>query len=373
MSDDEKVNILLVDDEPSSLVALEAVLSPLGQNIVNAHSGIEALRYVLAMDLAVIILDVQMPVIDGFETAALIRERERSKATPIIFLTAALRSEAMVFKGYSIGAVDYLIKPVIPEVLRSKVEVFVDLARKTTQLRQMNEHLHDQAAQLASTNRELETFSHSVSHDLRAPLRHIEGFSDALLQECANALSPVGREYLVRIGAATKRMSELIEDLLALARVARAEIHRGPMDIAAMAESIADEMRRTAPTREVEFVIDKPLVAHCDPRLIRIALENLIGNAWKYTGKHPRALIEVGSVTGENGEQVFFVRDDGAGFDVLYADKLFAPFQRLHSPSEFEGTGVGLATVQRIIHRHGGRIWAEAAPEKGATFYFTLM
>ena len=372
MVDTDKLNILVVDDEPSSLVALEAVLKGLGQNVVTARSGREALKHVLSMDFAVVLLDVQMPVMDGFETASLIREREHSRATPIIFLTAASRSDASIFRGYSVGAVDYLFKPVVPEVLTSKVEVFVELARKTEQLRRLNEQLQDQAAQLEAANRELETFSHSVSHDLRAPLRHISGFSRMLLQECAEALPPVGRDYLSRIDAATKRMSELIEDLLGLARVARAEIRPVPVDLGAMATAIAEGLRKTATEREVEFVIASPLVAQGDTGLLQIALENLLGNAWKYTGKHLRASIEVGSMTSEKGEKIFFIRDDGAGFDMAYADNLFAAFRRLHSPSEFEGTGVGLATVQRIIHRHGGQVWAEGAPEKGATFYFTL-
>jgi signal transduction histidine kinase len=372
MADADRTNVLLVDDEPNGLIALEAVLNGLGQNIIKAGSGREALRHVLCADFAVILLDVQMPGMDGYETAALIRQRERSRTTPIIFLTAAMKSDASVFKGYSVGAVDYLFKPIVPEVLRSKVEAFVDLARKTAQLKVLNEQLQNQAAQLASANRELETFSYSVSHDLRAPLRHIAGFSKALMQECADALPPVGRDYLTKIEGATNRMSQLIEDLLGLARVARADIRRLPVDLAELAQSIAAALRKTSPKREVEFLVSAPLVTQGDPKLLRIALENLLGNAWKYTGKHARAAIEVGSMTGEDGKDIFYVRDDGAGFDMAYADKLFAPFRRLHSDGEFEGTGVGLATVQRIIHRHGGRIWAESAPERGATFYFTV-
>lgn len=372
MVDTNKLNILVVDDEPKSLVAFEAVLSGLGQNVIKAQSGREALRHVLATDFAVILLDVQMPAMDGFETATLIRERERSRATPIIFLTAAMRSETSVFKGYSVGAVDYLFKPVVPEVLRSKVEIFVELARMTAQLKVLNQELHDRAAQLAAANRELETFNYSVSHDLRAPLRHIVGFSRALVQECTEVLPPVGRDYLTRIEAATTRMSQLIEDLLGLARVARTEIRLVPVDLAEVANSIAANLRKTAPKREVELLFPPSLPAHGDAKLLRIALENLLGNAWKYTGKHSHATIEMGSMSGEDGKEVFYVRDDGAGFDMAYADRLFAPFRRLHSDGEFEGTGVGLATVQRIIHRHGGRIWAESAPERGATFYFTL-
>ncbi|MBI2901252.1 MAG: response regulator [Planctomycetes bacterium] len=372
MTQENPVNILVVDDEPTGLVALEAVLIGPGRNVVKARSGREALRHVLSTDFAVILLDVQMPGMDGFETAALIRERERSRATPIIFLTATMRNEAAAFKGYEVGAVDYLFKPVVPEILRCKVEVFVELARKTAQLRVLNEQLEDQATQLSAANGELEAFSHSVSHDLQAPIRQIGGFAQALSRECEQMLPEIGRDYLQRIDAATKRMTELVHDLLGLARVARAEIRRIPLDLSDISRSVAAELRKSAPRREVEFLVASPLMAHGDPGLLRIAIENLMGNAWKYSGRNATATIEVGSMIGDDGAEIYYVRDDGVGFDMAYADKLFAPFQRLHSSSEFEGTGIGLATVQRIVHRHGGRIWAESAPQKGATFYFTL-
>jgi PAS domain S-box-containing protein len=226
-------------------------------------------------------------------------------------------------------------------------------------------------AQLEAANEELDAFSYSVSHDLRAPLRSIDGFSQALLEDGADRLDDRGKEHLHRIRAATQRMGLLIDDLLNLSRVTRAEIHPGTLDISALARSIAAELQKTQPERRMEFRIEDGLETTADARLLRVVLENLLGNAWKFTSKHPSARIEFGE-THLNGARAYFVRDDGAGFDPAYADKLFGAFKRLHAVTEFPGTGIGLATVQRIIHRHGGRVWAEGAVERGATFYFTL-
>jgi PAS domain S-box-containing protein len=229
----------------------------------------------------------------------------------------------------------------------------------------------DRTAQLEAANRELEAFGYSVSHDLRAPLRSIDGFVHALQEDCADGLSAQGLHYLDRVRAAAQRLGGLIDDLLALARVTRSEMRRTPVDLSALAGEIAAELARGEPQRRVEVAIAPGLTARGDPVLLRLALENLLGNAWKYTGKRPLAHIAVGAAH-YNGERAYFVRDDGAGFDPDDAHKLFGPFQRLHPPSEFEGSGIGLATVQRIVHRHGGRVWAEGQPNAGATFYFTL-
>ncbi|WDT80058.1 MAG: PAS domain S-box protein [Candidatus Manganitrophus sp.] len=229
----------------------------------------------------------------------------------------------------------------------------------------------ERTAQLEATNKELESFSYSVSHDLRAPLRGISGFSRVLLARYADRLDAQGKDFLQRVDAAGRRMGELIEDLLNLSRITRSEMHQKPVDLSSLAKTIAEELQHSEPGRKVTIVIRDDLKTSGDPRLLRIALENLLGNAWKFTLKRPVATIEFGRIERE-GKTIYFVRDDGAGFDMAYADKLFAPFQRLHSLSEFPGTGIGLATVQRIIHRHGGKVWAEGEVEKGATFYFTL-
>jgi len=225
--------------------------------------------------------------------------------------------------------------------------------------------------ELRGVNIELETFSYSVSHDLRTPLRSIDGFSQALLEDYSDKLDATAQDHLQRVRRAAQRMAALIDDMLNLSRVTRCELHREKLDLSAMAKSIAAELQEAEPGRRVEFVIENGLTAVGDPQLLRAAMENLLRNSWKYTSGHPTARIEFGR-SEEHEKHPFIVRDDGAGFDPRYAERLFGAFQRLHTAKEFPGTGVGLATVQRIVHRHGGEIWAEGAVEKGATFYFTL-
>jgi two-component system, sensor histidine kinase and response regulator len=379
------VNILIVDDQPENLIALEAILEHLGQNIVQARSGREALRALLEIDAAVILLDVKMPEMDGFETAELIRERDRSRATPIIFLTAADRNQTLAERGYAVGAVDYLLKPVVPEFVRSKVAVFVELAKKNQLLerqaallrqgeqaaRELAEARAELVADLEHKNRELQTFSYAVSHDLRAPLRRIEGFGRALQESHAAGLDDEGRKFLDRIRGATAHMSELIDAMLHLSRVTRTELREQQVDLSALAAEIAAQLTQSDPSRSAEFIVRPGVEVTGDARLLRTVLQNLFDNAWKFTASRSPAHIEFG-VLNAHAVPVYFVRDDGVGFDMAYRDRLFAPFQRLHSGRDFSGTGVGLATVQRIIERHGGTVWAEAAPEQGATFSFTL-
>jgi signal transduction histidine kinase len=245
------------------------------------------------------------------------------------------------------------------------------VADRTHELEERNESLRRNAAELLAANTELDAFAYSVSHDLRAPLRSIDGFSQILLEDYSEKLDEAGRESLQRVRAASQRMGTLIDDLLKLARVTRAEIRTEDVDLSGMAREIAADLQRTTPERQVEFEIAPGLTARGDTRLLRVALDNLLRNSWKYTAKQPAPRVEFRSADA-NGGRTFMVRDNGAGFDMKYADKLFGVFQRLHSAADFEGTGIGLATVRRIINRHGGRIWAEGAVDQGATFYFTL-
>jgi signal transduction histidine kinase len=382
---DDRVNILLVDDQPANLLAMEAMLQGLGQNLIKAQSGREALKWLLTHEFAVILLDVKMPEMDGFETASLIRQRDKSRHTPILFLTAADNSQSHAVRGYAVGAVDYLIKPVVPEFVRSKVAVFVELAKKSELLRRQARLLAEgeQAAlELAETraelvrdlehkNRELESFSYAVSHDLRAPLRRIDSFSRAILESQGDRLDDSGRRYLERVREASQHMSQLIDDVLYLSRVTSAELREHEVDLSALVSLILTRLQESEPARKVEVRVRPGIVVTGDGQLLRIALENLLENAWKFTGKVPEPRIEFG-LTQASGEPTYFVRDNGAGFDMTYADRLFGPFQRLHRQGEFLGSGIGLATVQRIIHRHGGRVWAEGLVGQGATFQFTL-
>lgn len=382
---DEPVNILLVDDQPENLVALEAILEPLGQTLLLAESGRDALRLLLTHDVAVILLDVKMPGLDGFETAELVRERERSRNTPIIFLTAAAPSHAMARQGYAVGAVDYLVKPAVPEFVRSKVAVFVELAKATRLLERQTEllrHREQEARQLADEraealaeleqkNRELESFSYAVSHDLRAPLRRIDGFGRALLETSGEQLGEAGRRFLERIRESTGQMMELIDGMLHLARVTRTDLRSWPVDLSELAADVLHQLAQSEPDRSVETTVRPAMMAEGDPRVLRMLLENLLGNAWKFTAGRQPGRIEFG-ILSAHSEPVYFVHDNGVGFDMTYASRLFTPFQRLHASDAFPGTGIGLATSQRIVQRHGGRIWLEGTVDGGATAYFTL-
>lgn len=251
-------------------------------------------------------------------------------------------------------------------------------ARKQAEadLRKLNadleQRVHERTDQLEALNQELETFNYSVSHDLRAPLRHIDGFVEALREGYADKLDAAGLHLIQNIRVATQRMNALIEALLGLARCSRDELHRQPVDLSALARLIATDLQRSDGTRQVQFVIADGVTAIGDDRMLRIVLENLLSNAWKFSKQRAAACIEFGVAPQADGGTAYFVRDNGAGFDMAYTGRLFGAFQRLHSGKEFPGTGIGLATVQRIVHRHGGRVWAQAAVGEGATFYFTL-
>jgi signal transduction histidine kinase len=333
--------------------------------VVRARSGNEALSHLLKREYAVVLLDVQMPGMDGFEVAKLAHANPSTRSIPIIFVTAMLQTSENLGRAYDTGAVDYLYKPIDAHVLRSKVRVFLDLYVN-------KRRLADEVEAHKRTLADLESFNYSVSHDLRAPLRHLDGFSRLLVEDFGESLPPDAQKHLERISAAARRMSQLIDDLLRLSQISRADVRLRRVDLGALARSVHEELASQDGQRDVELVVDLKGDVECDQELMRIAFENLLRNARKFTSKNAsgRACIEI-SETGR-GERVFFVKDDGVGFDPTMSKKMFRPFQRLHSAAQFEGTGIGLAIVARIIRHHGGRIWAESEPGAGATFLFTL-
>ncbi|MEK7466233.1 MAG: ATP-binding protein [Planctomycetota bacterium] len=513
---DSRISVLLVDDRAEDLMVLEAILGDLDVQLVKASSGEEALRCLLDRDFSAILLDVHLPGMNGFETAEMIRKRERSRATPIIFLTAEESSPGSLQHAYAVGAADFIMKPISAEAIRSKVSVFVELARtmrevriQAEQLRRMEDRQHRQllaqvteqrnrifalspdliciagfdgniregnppweetlgwtparvtgrpflefvhpddrpstgealarlkkepgaisfenrfqraggdyvwlawtgtpypserliyavardvseakraavealrlnvelerrvserTAQLESANKELESFSYSVSHDLRAPLRAIEGFTRRLVDRHAAGLDAEGRRLTEVVLTNTRRMAQLIDDLLAFSRMGRAELNRSRVDMTTLARAVSDELRSANAGRKIDFRIGDLAPAWGDKALLRQVLTNLLGNAVKYTRPRETAVIEFSSRQ-EKGETVWTIRDNGVGFEEAFASKLFGVFQRLHSSEEFEGTGVGLALVQRVILRHGGRVWAEGRMGTGAAFHFSL-
>ncbi len=400
---------------------METIIEGLGENVMMATSGKEALRCLLNHDFAVILLDVNMPGMDGFETAYLIRQRKSSEHTPIIFVTGISDTETHVSRGYSLGAVDYILTPVLPEVLRTKVQVFVELFKKTAQLkwqaerlriahdelesrveertlqlaaanesllaeiverqrveekiRRLNSELEkrvlDRTAELAEANQELEAFTYSVAHDLQAPLRNIQSYAQLLEEDYGSQVPPEAVQYFARIAVRGKHMAQLVTDLLNLSRIAKRDLNRQEINLQSLVEEAVLSAKSELKNRNIEWHIGKLPKVACDPGLIKQVFANLLSNAVKYTQLRPTAKIEIGRMR-RDGEEAIYVRDNGVGFDMRYADKLFGVFQRLHPPGDFEGTGVGLATVARIIRKHGGTIWAESEEDKGATFYFTL-
>jgi signal transduction histidine kinase len=364
--------ILIVDDREDNLLSLSRFLEPTGALVIKANNGNDALKACLNHEFALALLDVNMPGMDGYELAELMRGGKDHSAVPIIFVTAAYRQEEQIFKGYSAGAVDYLVKPLRPEILLNKVNVFLDIHRQKQEIAQLNTALAAHAAELEAANLELESFNRTVSHDLRGPVRIIANFCQLIAGKYDHSLDEKFRRYFQTIHKEALRMDKLITVLLGFSRLSRQEMQLQEVDLSEMARVISHELQPTDQGRRVEFFIADQLSCHGDQDLLRVALSNLLGNAWKYSSKEALSTIEVGALNRDDQAPTFYVRDNGVGFNQNYADKLFRLFQRLHSSDDFEGHGIGLITVQRIIHRHGGRVWAESEEGEGATFYFTL-
>jgi signal transduction histidine kinase len=386
---ENNVKFLLVDDMEENLLALEGLLRREGLELLNARSGPEALELLLTNDVALAILDVQMPGMDGFELAELMRGTLRTKHVPIIFLTAAAFDERRRFQGYEAGAVDFLFKPIEPTVLKGKADVFYDLycqrqevVRQRDQLKaateenarlyaeilalngSLEERVLERTNQLLETNEQLKGFTYSIAHDFRQHIRSVNVNAQIVLRDAEETLGEC-RPNLERIHQVAKLMSQMTDDLLTYARMRTVTVRPVEIDLTALATEISDSYASVY--TKSKFRIAEGLNVCGDHTMLRIVFENLLDNAFKYSQNAMAPFIEVGQ-----DEEGFFVRDNGIGIDMTYADKLFLPFERLHAEGEFVGTGMGLANVKRILDRHEGRIWATSEVGEGTTFHVSL-
>jgi two-component system, sensor histidine kinase and response regulator len=373
----EALTLLYVEDEKITRDAVSTMVARRFPELLirTAENGAQGVQLFRELGADLVITDVKMPVMHGIDMARLIMAEKNS--TPII-VTSAHGDMEYFIESIEIGISRYVMKPIEVDKLFSAIEDIIARLRLERELKAqqesivaLNQHLTARASELEIANRDLEAFSYTVSHDLRTPLTNINGYCQVILEIFGSGLDPKCKEFIEVIFSETIAMNELIRTLLDFSRLARKELIRSRSDLSEMAQAVASGLQMRAPERSVSFRITPDMVANCDPDLLRVVLENLLGNAFKYTGKKERALIEFGFTEGDAG-RVYFVRDNGAGFDMAQADKLFSAFQRLHSEREFNGFGIGLATVHRIIQRHGGKTWAEGAEEQGASFYFTL-
>ena len=377
MSTTAKSTILIVDDKPSNIYALQRLLEKEDRLLIDANCGKDALKMALSLDIDLIILDVQMPDMDGFEVASILKSNKRTQDIPIIFASAEKKEQESILKGFEEGAADYLSKPLDAEVTKAKVAVMLKLQAQKKELKlanekinQLNHDLQKSLADLEASNKELESFSYSVSHDLRAPLRAISGYCNMLEEDHVNAVNEDAHRVMTAIQRGVGKMNHLIDDLLAFSRLGKKEVLRKPASMQNLVLDVLSETTAHSP-HHAKIEVKNILSASFDHSLMSQVWVNLISNAIKYSAKKDAPLVEIGSYELDN-DTVYYVKDNGAGFDMNYAERLFQVFQRLHGSDEFEGTGIGLAIVNRIVSKHGGRVWAEAAVNKGATFYFSI-
>lgn len=403
--------ILLVDDREDNLLSMETILEADGYKFVKASSGRQALKILLSeFDFALILMDVKMPNLNGFETASLIYEREKLKHIPIIFITANNYGEENIFKGYRTGAVDYIYKPINPELLRAKVSVFVELYRKNHQLllqeqklkainktlqneireretseekvKELNRQLLKNIDRLESANKELDRFAFMASHDLQEPLRKILTFSDRLRGKCTT-LDTDSINYIDRIQKAAGRMQALIEDILTFSKLSVEEDTLVSSDLNELVKEVLSDIEGKVQEKKAEIQVNKLPSLPVNPNLIRPLFYNLITNALKYSKKDVPPVIRIRSETGPNANftngkepQVkycrIYVEDNGIGFEQEYAEQIFGMFKRLHPGTEFEGTGIGLALCKKIVEKHNGFISAKSKPNVGSTFIIAL-
>lgn len=395
MEESNEIKILLVDDRQENLLALETILENGTYKFIKANSGRNALECLLdEQDFYLIIMDVVMPGMDGFETASLIYSRKKLQHIPIIFLTA-MDIEENIYRGYKTGAVDYIRKPFIPDILRVKVEAFIDLTIKNRKLliqeeklKQINKSLEKEIQErklseqkVRSLNKDLEqkllelqsldAFAYSVSHDLMSPVNNINGLASLSLSKFGKDLNPDLKKMFSMILDSSQKMADLIKSLLLFSRETNAELNKAELDMNAIVENVIAEIGTYKNIDRFDIQIEDLPIVYGDNSMIKQVWVNFISNAIKYSQKTENPQIKVGALT-DNGSITYYVKDNGAGFNMKNYDKLFGVFQRLHNAKDFEGTGVGLSIVKRIIERHGGKVWAESEPNRGAAFYFSL-
>lgn len=378
-ADREKVNILMVDDSPDKLIAMESVLGELGQNIVKVSSGEEALRILLKQEFALILLDVNMPGMDGFETAQLIRKRKSLELIPIIFVTSLSTTDADVFKGYAFGAVDYILTPILPKILKTKVGVFVDLWKQRRELearaealKNLNERLESRAEQLSAANRELEGFCYTIAHDLRAPLRAMEGLTAILLDEFSGKLDPSAQDVGERIRDAAARMDQMIQELLSYSRLSLMDLQPQPIRLARLMKDAVSQLAWDFEKRQVQIHVRKSrhqVLGHYT-MLVQV-LVNLIANAVKFVApdKTPEVTIRDEK---RDGVVRVWVEDNGIGIAQEHQTRIFRIFERLHGRESYSGNGIGLAIVEKAITRMNGKVGVESVVGQGSRFWFEL-
>jgi len=404
--------VLIVDDREDNLLSMESLLEPDGYRMVKAASGRQVLKILLTdFDFALILMDVQMPNLNGFETASLIYERERLRHIPIIFITANNYGEENIFKGYRAGAVDYIYKPVNPDLLRAKVSVFVDLYKKNHRLLaqeqklvainknlelevnerkaseekviELNRQLLENISSLETANKDLDLFAFMASHDLQAPLRKIRMFSDRLLSDHQQALNKDGQLYLSRIQQVAKRMQDLINDILRFSKMSGEQEPFQEVDLNGVFREVLSEMEGSIREKNAEIILDTLPVLPANAGLMVPLFANLLNNSLKYSKRQIPPLIQVRhelihGKEGINGKETetgycrIFIEDNGIGFDQKYAEQIFDMFRRLHSNAEYEGTGIGLALCKKIVEMHKGYISALGRPGDGAVFIVSL-
>jgi two-component system sensor histidine kinase/response regulator len=378
------VSILIIDDKRENIFAMEKLLERPERNFLSATNGTDGLKLALSKNVDLIILDVQMPEMDGFEVAQILKSNKRTKDVPIIFASAEKKERNSIMKGFEEGAVDYLSKPLDPELTKAKVSVLLKiqmqkkelieknnaLEKAEVQIKQLNTDLQMNLGKLEYINKELESFSYSISHDLRAPLRAIIGYSNMIEEDFGEIVGADGKRLVSVVQHNANKMNKLIDGLLQFSKSGKMEVSKSEIDMEGLVHHVIHDVCDST-QRQVKIIVNQLYPVRADNMLITQVWVNLISNAIKYSSAKENPQIEIGATKDEHSI-IYFVKDNGAGFSMDYADKLFGVFQRLHSAEQFEGTGVGLAIVQRIINRHGGRVWAEAQVNKGATFYFSL-